>query len=83
MLKSLLSSWSCEEGNKQMSSERTNHNIFLVIFKRIPVALKPEKVCTTFSSFNPYLSSSPVATDDRKQLQCLYIVFNNKTGPLF
>ena len=37
----------------------------------------------TFSSFNlcPFLPS--VATDDIKQFQCLIIVFNNKTGPLF
>ena len=81
MLKSLLSTWSCEDDNKQISSGRPNHNTFLVIFKGI--ALKPENVCTTFSSFNTYLSSPPVATDDRKQLQYLNIVFNNKTGPLF
>ena len=40
MLKSLLSSWSCEDDNKQISSGRTNHNTFLVIFKGIVVKLK-------------------------------------------
>ena len=44
------------------------------------MALKLEKVGPTVSSLNP---SPSFATDDRKQLQCLNIALNNKTGPLF
>ena len=36
-----------------------------------------------FSSFNPFPSLPPVATDDRKQFQCHKIDFNNKTRSLF
>ena len=43
----------------------------LVIFKSI------------FASFNLCPSLSPFATEDRKQFQCLNIVLNNKTRPLF
>ena len=34
-------------------------------------------------SFNPCPSLLSVATDDRKKFQCLNIVVNDKTGPLF
>ena len=53
---------------------------FLLIFAGI--ALKLENVGPTFSSFNPHTSLPFVETDDRKQFQCLNIVFNNKTAPL-
>ena len=53
---------------------------FLLIFSGI--ALKLENVGPTFSSFNPHTSLPFVETDDRKQFQCLNIVFNNKTAPL-
>ena len=36
-----------------------------------------------FLSLNPFPSLPSVATDNRKQFQCLNIVLNNKTGPLF
>jgi len=55
--------------------------IFLVIFENI--ASKLEKIGPIFSTFNPFLSFSSATTDDRKQLQCLKIVFNIKTRPLF
>ena len=42
-----------------------------------------EKLGINFSSFNPCPSLPSIATDDRKQFQCLTIVLNNKTGPLF
>ena len=45
------------------------------------MALKCENIATIFSSFNPYPSLLPVATEDRKQFQCPNIVLNNKTGP--
>ena len=41
-----------------------------------------EKVGPIFSRFNPSPSLPSVATDDRKQFQCLNIVFNDKTGSL-
>ena len=75
---------SYEEDIKQISSEGRNHNNFLVDFAGI--ALKLEKVGQTafqFSSFNPCPSLPSVATDSGKQFQCLDIVFNNKSGPLF
>ena len=53
---------------------------FLLIFSGI--ALKLENVGPTFSSFNPHTSLPFVETDDRKQFQCLNIVFNNKTAPI-
>ena len=34
-------------------------------------------------SFNPFPSLPSFTTDDGKQIQCLIIVLNNKTGPLF
>ena len=47
------------------------------------VPLKLEQVGPIFSSFNPSPSLSSAATDDRKQFQCINIILNNKTGPLF
>ena len=55
--------------------------MFVVIFAAIP--LKLEKVGPFFQSFNPYPSLQSAATDDRKQFQCINIVLNKKTGPLF
>ena len=46
-------------------------------------AFKLEKVCPTFASFDPCPSLPSVATDDRKQFQCVNIVLNDKTLPLF
>ena len=46
-------------------------------------AFKLEKVGSAFSIFNPCPSLPPVATDDREQFQCLNIVLNDKTKPLF
>ena len=53
---------------------------FMLIFAGI--ALKLENAGPTFSCFNPHTSLLFVETDDRKQFQCLNIVFNNKTAPL-
>ena len=47
------------------------------------IASKLEKVGLRCSSFNPFPSLPSVATDDWKQFQCLNIVLNNKTRPLF
>ena len=64
---------SYEEHIKQTLSGSTNHNYnFLVIFGGITLKLSTCS-CRSFLS---------VATDDRKQLHCLNIVWNNKTGPL-
>ena len=40
------------------------------------------KKLAIFSSFNPFPSMPPVATDDRKQFQYIQIVLNNKTRSL-
>ena len=53
----------------------------LAIFESI--SSKLEKISPIFSSFNPFLSLSSVATDDRKQFQYLKMILNNKTEPLF
>lgn len=42
-----------------------------------------KKVGPTLSSCNPCPSLPSVASEDRKQFQCLNIGLNNKTGPLF
>jgi len=55
--------------------------VFLAIYGGI--AFKLENFGPIFSSFNPSPSLPSVAIDDRKQFQCLIIVLNNKTGPLF
>ena len=65
---------------KQISWGSTNHNNVLGDFGRQGV--KTWKIGPIFSSFNPRPSLSSVATDDRKQCQCLNINLNNKTGPL-
>ena len=54
---------------------------FLVVFACI--ALKLKKRWPNFSSLNPRLSLSSVATEDREQFLCQNIFFKNKTGPLF
>ena len=58
-----------------------NTIFFSLIFE--DVASNLEKIGLNISSFNPFPSLPSVATDDRKQFQCLKIVFNNKTRPLF
>lgn len=48
------------------------------------IALKLGIVGPIFLSFNPCPWSFPsVATEDSKQFQCLNIILNNKTGPVF
>ena len=42
-----------------------------------------EKCRLTLSSFNPCQSLPSEVTNERKQFECLIIVLNNKTGPLF
>ena len=42
-----------------------------------------EKVGPVFPRFNPCPSLPSVTTDDRKLFQCLIMVLNNKTEPLF
>ena len=67
---------------KQISDQGELNIIILgVIFAGI--ALKLGKVGPTFSCFNPHPSLPSVATDNGKQFQCLNIILNNKTGPLF
>ena len=55
---------------KQISSGNNNITIFWVIF------------AGTVLNFNPRPSLSSMATDDRKQFQCLNVVLNTKTVPL-
>ena len=45
------------------------------------MALQFANIATILSSFNPYPSLPPVATEDGKQFQCPNIVLHNKTGP--
>ena len=63
---------------KQTSLESIKHSIFWLFFKAQYKNLKKLAQC-----FNPCPSLPPVATDNRKQFQCLIIVLNNKTGPFF
>ena len=84
MLKSLLSTFTHTQNAPGVVKKITNkfhQGVLTIIF--FWLVLKLENVCTTFSSFRSYLSLPPVATNDRTQLQCLNILFNNKTGPLF
>ena len=63
-----------------------HHGALTIIFLSVifaDKAFKTEKVGPTFSNFNPCPSLPFVTTDDRKQFQCLNIVLNNKTRPLF
>ena len=46
-------------------------------------AIQLAKVGPTFSSLSPCPSLPSVETGERRQFQCLNIVLNNKTGPLF
>ena len=55
-----------------------NHSIFSVISAVMTLKLDP-----TCSSFNPFPSLPSLATNERKQFQCLNIVLNNKTEQLF
>ena len=55
--------------------------IYLVIFAGI--VLKLEKGDTTLSNVKQCLTLPSVAINDRKQLQCLNMIVNNKIGPLF
>ena len=64
----MLLSW-YEEDIQQLSSGSTKNNIFWKIFAGW--------------HFNPCPSLPSVATDDRKQFQCLNVALNNKTGLLF
>ena len=49
------------------------------------IASKLEKVGPALSGFNPPNPSFPFVATDRKEIQCLKIIFNNKkkTGPLY
>ena len=66
----------CFEDLKQISTGSIYDDNFFWWF--LQVALKLEKVDPTFSSFSQCQSLSSVATDNKKQFQCV-----NKTGPLF
>ena len=93
MLKSLLSVYrytkcSCNVVKKishNFIRNLLNHNNFLGGILQPEMALKLE-VGPGVLSFNQRLFFPSVATDDRKQFQCLHIVLNqlnNKTGLLF
>ena len=49
------------------------------------IASKLEKVGPALSGFNPPNPSLPFVATDRKEIQCLKIIFNNKkkNGPLY
>ena len=63
---------------KQISLQQKPQYFFLVISAVMTLKLDP-----TWSSFNPFPSLPSLATDERKQFQCLNIVLNNKTEQLF
>ena len=67
---------------KQILPGNNNHHNFVVNFTGI-IALRLKKLAQLFSSFNPFPSLPPIATDDRKQFQSQTKVLNNKTGPLY
>ena len=54
-----------------------------IVFFLVISAVMTSKLDPTFSSFNPFPSLPSLATDERKQFQCLNIVLNNKTEQLF
>ena len=62
----------------------TLRGLTIINFSRIfPTrSIKTWKNWPIFSNFNPFASVPSVATGDRKQFQCLQIVFNNKTRSL-
>ena len=62
--------------------ERTLSTVFCYYFFRHN-AMQLEKVGPPFSSLSPCPSLPSVETGERRQFQCLNIVLNNKTGPLF
>ena len=78
------------EDIKQTTPGSTDHNIHYwsggggggrgVFFAGIELYL--DKLVQVFLSLNPRASVPSVATDDRKQFQCLHIVWNNKTEQL-
>ena len=93
MLKSLLSVYQYTKCSynvvKKISHNfirnHLSHKNFLGGILQPEMALKLE-VGPGVLSFNPRLFFPSVATDDRKQFQCLHIVLNqlnNKTGLLF
>ena len=55
----------------------------MTVIMFLVIALIIEKVGPVFPRFNPCPSLTSVATNDWKQFQCLIVVLNNKTGPLF
>ena len=83
MLESLLSAFKhtqnspVELSTSKISNQQALTIIFFSLVLLLGMALKLEKVGATFSSFNPFPSLPSVATDDRKQFQCLNIVLNN------
>ena len=73
MLKSLLSAFN-------LPREHLSQH-FWVIFAGM--AWKLKNVGSTYLSFNPCQSLPSVATEDRKQFQCLDTALKNIPGPLF
>ena len=68
----------------QMSNEFYQRGLTIINFLTIfgTVSIKTWKNWPIFSSFNSFPSMPSVATGDKKQFQCLQIVFNNKTRSL-
>ena len=63
--------------------ERTLSIVFCCYYFFSGIAIQLEKVGPTFSSLSPCPSLPSVKTGERRRFQCLNIVLNSKTGPLF
>ena len=64
---------------KKISNKEYKPSFFWVIFCRHSIATWNK----LGAIFNPCSSLPTLATDDRKQFQCLSTTLNGKTGPLF
>ena len=75
---------SCK-ATRKISNEFYRGQLTIIISSVIfeDISSKLERTGPILSSFNPFPSVPSVATDGRKQFQCLKIVFNNNTKPLY
>ena len=89
MLKSLLSAFTytknvtCGVMKANICHERTLSTVCCCYYFFRHNAIQFAKVGPTFSSLSPCPSLPSAETGERRQFQCLNIVLNNKTGPLF
>ena len=89
VLKSLLSAFTytknvtCGVTKANKCHKRTLSTVCCCCYFFRHNAIQLAKVGPTFSSLSPCPSLPSVETGERRLFQCLNIVLNNKTGPLF